>query len=254
MPGIIGLATTASDSSHFDASKTTSSSDEGSMEKMSGSPMMKRLTGLTQRTKAKTVKLLRLDGAAPDNQLKNEGEGSVKRMEKDPAFNSSLLVKKNRVRPGKKADKTLGTFHNIGSAVVHPVKSAKSTVARTTAGQLSKAERPFLSQKADIELLEAYDSLKCTESTGSSKQNTSDEDLESMIGIHRDNIREMEEHRESLRAAWTTIRHVRRVRVVPKRHINFPDNEYFIERDGRGDFLRFDWLKWLGNVFSHAPA
>ena len=224
------------------------------MEKMPGSPMMKRLTGLTQRTKAKTMKLLKLDGAAPDDHSKDYGQGSVNKMEDDPAFNSSLLVKKNPFRPGKTAGKTLGTIQNIGSAVVHPVKSAKSTVTRTTAGQISKAERPFLSQKADIELLEAYDSLKCTESTGSSKQNTSDEDLDSLVGIHRDNVREMEEHRESLRAAWTTIRHVRRVRVVPKRHINFPDNEYPSERDRRGEFARFDWLKWLGYVFLHALA
>ncbi|KAL2047929.1 hypothetical protein ABVK25_011198 [Lepraria finkii] len=51
----------------------------------------------------------------------------------------------------------------------------------------------------------------------------------------------MEVHRESLRAAWTTRRHVRRVRVVPKR---------YVERDDGGNFVRYDWLGWLGQDFS----
>ena len=218
--------------------RQTSSSDDGSMDKMPGPSNKKRLSGF----KAKTKKLFKLDGAVDD--LSEHGEKDpLEGMENNPAFNSSKLIKKRRFRPGKTADKTVSAFQSIGNAVVHPIKSAKSTATRTTAGQLSKAERPFISQKADIEFLQAHDNLRRAESISSSKQGTSDE--ESLIGGHRDKIRELEGHRESLPAAWTTSRHVRRVRVVPKRHFNFSNNGH---RNERQEFVGDDWLKWLGHV------
>lgn len=243
MPSHVVPETSASDASEATNGSEegqTSPSGDGSIEKMPGPSKRKQVSGLTRRTKAKTKKLFKLDAA------EDEGEGPLDNMNHDPAFNSSQLIKKKRFRPGKTADKTLGAIQSIGNAVVHPIKSAKSTATRTTAGQLSKAERPFLSQKADTDFLHAHDNLERAESTRSSEQGTSDEEQESLIGGHRDKIQEMEEQRESLRVAWTTSRHVRRVRVVPKRHINFPDNEYFVERDDRGECVRYDWLKWLG--------
>ena len=228
-----------------------SASDDGSLVKMPAMSKRKGFSGLTRRTKATTKNLLRLDGAPEDGRSEEGGEGLLDDMKHDPAFNSSQLIKKKTVRPGKTAHKTLGAIQSIGNAVVHPMQSARSTVTKTTANQLSKAERPFISQKSDVEFLQAHENLNRAESTSPSKQGTSEEEQESLIGGHRDKIREMEENRESLRAAWTTSRHVRRVRVVPKRQINLPDNECFVERDKHGAFVRYDWLKWLGYVMLH---
>ena len=240
-----------SDASHPNGPKTTveeeiSLSDDGSMDDIPGPTTRKRLSSLTGRTKAKTKKLFSLDGVDADDQSQGNQEDSLDILKNDPAFNSSQLIKKRRFRPAKTADKMLGAVQSLGNTVVHPVKSAKSTATRTTASQLSKAERPFLSQKADIKLLQAHDNLKRAESTSSSKRDMSDEEQDSLIDGHRDRFREMQEHRESLRAAWTTSRHV--VRVVSQRHIIFPDDEYFVERDEHGDFVRYEWLKWLGYV------
>ena len=254
-----GQETSGSDAPHVNAPETangheegqTSLSDDESVDKIPGPSKRTRLSGLTWRTKIKTKKFLRVDDAAVDELSEDEKEGPLDDMKHNPAFNSSQLTKKKRFRPGKSADKTLGAIQSIGNAVIHPIKSAKSTATRTIGGQLSKAERPFLSQKADIDFLQAHDNLKRAESTSSLKPGTSDEEQESLIGDHRGKIREMEEHRESLRAAWTTSRHVRRVRVVPKRHFNFPDNENFVQRNERGEFVRFDWPKWLGYVILH---
>lgn len=248
MPGQETGASDAPETTDGCVEAQTSPSEDGSTEKMLGLSKRKRFSGLTRRTKAKTKKILKLDGAVVDELSKEEEEDPLDNMKIDSAFNSSHFVKKKRLRPGKTADKTLGAIQSIGNAVVHPIRSAKSTATRTTAAQLSKAERPFLSQKADIEFLQAHDNLKRAESISSSKHGTSAGEQDSLIGGHRDKIREMEEHRESLRAAWTTSRHVRRVRVVPKRHVNLPQNEFFVERDERGKFLRYDWLKWLGYV------
>ena len=225
-----------------------SSGDDGSLVKMPAMSKKKRFSGLTRRTKATTKRFLQLDGAPEDGRSEEGVEGLLDDIKHDPSFNSSQLIKKKTLRPGKTAEKTLGAIQSIGNAVVHPMQSARSAVTRTTANQLSKAERPFISQKSDVEFLQAHENLNRAESTSASKLGTSEEEQESLIGGHQSKIREMEDNRESLRAAWTTSRHVRRVRVVPKRQINLPDNEYFVERDNHGAFVRYDWLKWLGYV------
>ena len=227
--------------------QASDSSDDGSIDKIAGSSKRKRLSGLTSRTKAKTKKILKMKGTT-DDQSDSEEEGPLSILEHNPAFNSSELRKRRRFRPGKTAEKALGTMQTVGRVFVHPKDTIKKGATRTTAGQLSKAERPYLSQKANLDFLQAHDDLKQAESTSSSKQATSDEEQDNSIVSQRDKLKEMEEHRESLRVAWITSRHVRRVRVVPKRHINFPKDEYFIERDEGEQVIRYDWLKWLGYV------
>ena len=223
------------------------SSDDASIEGTAGSSKRKRLSGLTSRTKAKTKKILKMKGTT-DDQSDSEEEGPLGILEHNPAFNPSDLRKRRRFRPGKTAEKALGTMQTVGRVFVHPKDTIKKGATRTTAGQLSKADRPYLSQKANLDFLQAHDDLKQAESTGSSKQVTSDEEQDDSVVGQRDRLKKMEEHRESLRVAWITSRHVRRVRVVPKRHINFPKDEYFTEKDEREQVIRYDWLKWLGYV------
>ena len=227
---------------------------DGSSNKTPQSLTKKRLLGLTDRTKAKTKQLFGIDGAALDDESESEDDGVFDPIEHDPAFQMSSLVKKKRFRPSKTADKTKNNIKSLGRAIVHPVDSIKSKATRTTAGQLSKADRPFLSQDADKKYLEAHDDLKRAESTTSSIQGTSDEEQESIVGGHREKLKEIENHREGLRVAWTTSRHVRRVRVVPKRHIGFPSfpkEDDFTEKDAPWYSRRYDWLKWLGHVRCH---
>ena len=231
----------------FGVSKDRESSDDESVDKMPGPSKRSRLSGLATIAKAKTKKILQIHGATSD-QGASEGEGPLSALEHNPAFNCSDLQKRRCFRPGKTAEKTLGTVQTMGRVFVHPKDTIKRGATRTTAGQLSKAERPYLSQKANLEFLQAHDDLKQAESIGSSRQVTSDDEEDDYIDKQQDKVREMEAHRESLRVAWTTSRHVRRVRVVPKRHVNVPENEYFVERNEGGELVRYDWLKWLGYV------
>ena len=214
---------------------------------MPGPSKRKRLSGLTSRTKAKTKKILRIK-STNDGDSESEEDGPLGTLEHNPAFNPSVLQKRRHFRPGKTAGKAIGAIQTIGNAVVHPKHAITQGATRTAAGQLSKAERPYLSQKSNLELLQAHDDLQQAESTSSSRQVTSDEEQDTLVASRRERIKEMEAHRESLQAAWTTSRHVRRVRVVPKRHIKFPDKEYFVERDENGNVLGYDWLSWLGYV------
>ena len=189
-----------------------------------------------------------MDGATFDVQAVSDDAGALGDIERNPAFHTSTLEKKRRFRPGKTADKTLHNIKSVGKAIIHPVDSIKSKATRTTAGQLSKADRPYLSQKADLQYLEAHDNLTRAVSSSPSSHATSDEDQDAIVGSHQNKVREIEAHRESLRAAWTTSRHVRRVRVVPKRHLNVPEHDFFVEKDANGQYVRYRWLEWLGYV------
>ena len=167
-------------------------------------------------------------------------------MEKNPAFQIGQLAEKRHTTPRGVAGRTLGTMQSIAKSVIRPKKTIKSKATRTTASQLSKVERPYLSREADLEFLQAHDDLMRAESAGSSGEHTSDEHAGRVIEDHRNKVRELEAHRESLRAAWTTSRHVRRVKVIPTRAYPFPKKRYFENRDHEGNVTSLDWLTWIG--------
>ena len=209
-----------------------------------------RLSGLTSRTETKTRKFLSMKSGDCDASL-TEDSRVLGRLAHNPVFAISKLDKRKKFKPGKKAGRALETFQAIGHAVVHPKDGLKKGATRTTAGQLSKVDRPYLSREADLKFLQAHDDLDSARSHASSRRRISDEglgDFDSIVDSHRTKIRDMEEYRESLKVAWFTSRHVRRVRVVPKRHMNFPNDEYFAKRNDKGEMMGFDWLDWLGHV------
>lgn len=220
-------------------------SDDGSVDNLSLSKT-KRLSRLAKRAKVKTKKLLKVDGAATNIDAANDEDGPLQAINQDPAFNPGQITKSKQTSPSVAAEKTRDVVKSVGSAIAHPKDAIKGKITRTTAGQLSKTDRPYLSKNADLDYLRAHDNLKSAESTSSSRGETSDEDNGATVGHHKDKLREIEAQRESLRAAWTTSRHVRRVRVVPKRQINLPQDDFFVQRDANGHYVRYDWLKWLG--------
>ena len=224
----------------------------GILNRMDGGAKRKKLRAFTNKTKAKTKKFLKFeDGELTSEGSVNEDHGILQNLERDPAFNQNEFSKQKRWHDGGTSHRSMGTLGSIATTVAHPVKAIKSKATRTTAGQLSKVERPFISQKADLEFLEAHDKLYNVESSRSSNQATSDSEGDNVVMANRERIKEMQEHRESLRVAWTTSKHVRRVRVVPKRQMEFPDNDSFIRKDSDGK--HFDWLSWLGYVGLQSP-
>ena len=170
-------------------------------------------------------------------------------LEHDPAFNPGKELNKEHTSLGAIVNKTATTFQTVGRCIVHPKDTVKSKLTKTTARQLSKTGRPYLSQKSDFEFLQAYDNLNGAESTSSSMQDNMEGEYDTIVNVRRDRLREMEAHRESLQVAWTTSRHVRRVRAVPKHHVLLPKAEQFAERNARGKLVRYNWLEWLGYVW-----
>ncbi|KAI4242910.1 MAG: hypothetical protein L6R40_003783 [Gallowayella cf. fulva] len=180
-----------------------------------------------------------------------DGGLATQALKEDPAFNPHLLDTKQRHKKDLAA-KVQENLQTAAASILHPKRGAKGKAARSTAGRLSRVERPYISQNMDIEFLEAHDNLSQAQSDALSGKNTLDEEAGSATGDCRERVEHLEAQRESIRAAHTMRRHVQRVRVVPKRHINLPAEDCFVERDDNGQRVRYDWLKWLGyNLLYH---
>ncbi|KAL8793083.1 MAG: hypothetical protein Q9195_004289 [Heterodermia aff. obscurata] len=210
---------------------------------------MELFRSLKSKTKEKTKKLVSVNDAKLFSGTLHESDDIMDQITGDPAFNPGAIEDQRRrsKREGVKA--ALDSMSSFATSLSSPKDAIKGKAARTMAGKLSKAERPYLSHGADIEFLDANDNLSRAESSLSSRQVTSDEELEDLIGGHRDKVNGMKAHRESLRVGYATSRHVKRVRVVPKRHLDFPTREPFFRslREG-GTPKKYDWLKWVGHI------
>ena len=207
------------------------------------------LRSLKSKTKEKMKQLLGVTDAKTVGDTLHESDDITDQITGDPAFNPGVIENQRRRSKRERAKATLDSVSSFATGLSSPKNAIKGKATRTTAGKLSKVERPYLSHDADIEFLEASDNLSRAEPSLSSGQVTSDEDLKDLIGGHRAKLNEMRAHRESLRLSHATSRHVNRVRVVPKRHLDFPKWEAFFRSHGEGGtFNKYDWLKWIGHV------
>lgn len=204
-----------------------------------------RLCSLKQKAKAKTKSLLTINDAKTP-----EGEDDVAvNLQGDPAFNPGFLRDKQKKSKRESVVSAAAGLSAVATSIISPKDAIKGKATRTTAGKLSKVQRPYLSKDADLEFLEAHNRLDRVESSRSSRQTTSDDDRDSLIEGHKLKIEELKAHRESLHVAWTTTRFVTRARVVPKRHLDFPDRSVFVKNTKeKRSWARYDWLKWIGHV------
>ena len=209
-----------------------------------------RLRNLRHKAKEKTKKLLNIDDAEVQDGEVEVGEN----INRDPAFNPEFLQDKQQKTKREGATSAAASLGAVMTSIVNPKDAIKGKATRTTAGKLSKIQRPYISKDADLEFLEAHNRLDEAESSRSSKQATSDDDEDSLVEDHKGRIEAMKAHRESLRVAWTTTRFVTRVRVVPKRHLDFPNRDAFLKNtEEKSIWARYDWLKWIGHVRVPSP-
>ena len=209
---------------------------------------LRSIRSLKSKTMEKTKQLLGVTDAKTVGSTLHESDDITDQITGDPAFNPGAIENQRRRSKRERAKSTLDSVSSFATSLSSPKNAIKGKATRTTAGKLSKVERPYLSHDVDIELLEASNNLSRTEPSLSSGQVTSDEDLKDHIGGHREKFNEMRAHRESLRLGHAISRHVNRVRVVPKRHLDFPKCEPFFRSHGEGTFKKYDWLKWIGHA------
>lgn len=162
----------------------------------------------------------------------------------NPAFNIAML--EDKPEHGVAATLALKPVHALeaaGKFIAHPINSAK----RSAAGKVTVAEHPYLPEGMDKELLQAHhDSEHVTADTRSSLLTSEEEaDLEES----KEKIHELQTRRETLRTAWVTGKHVRRVKAVilPLVPVK-PRSEDFNEYDQNGNFVRWNWEMYTGQV------
>ncbi|KAL9006589.1 MAG: hypothetical protein Q9188_000626 [Gyalolechia gomerana] len=229
------------------------SSDQSSQQHdMNGSLSFsrKKLRQLASKTKKTTKRLV--NAPVQQTELQNmsyNNDRSSPILEGDAAFNVDQLNTEHRSEKGVAA-KIQVNLRAVAAGIMHPKQGIKGKATRSTAGRLSRMERPYLSRTMDMEFLEAHDHLSRAQSLTSSTRNTSEEEPNLWGDDCKERVEQLEAQRESLRAAYTTSRLVHRVRVVPKRHINLPGTKRFEVRDSQGKYVGYDWLKWIGYDFS----
>ncbi|KAL8835685.1 MAG: hypothetical protein Q9170_003224 [Blastenia crenularia] len=202
----------------------------------------RKLQQIIHKTEAATKRLLKQDR---QEDLPDNDDQSRQMLHEDAAFNLDRLDTEHQSGKGTVA-KLQVNLHTVVKGIKHPKQGIKSKATRSAAGRLSRVERPYLSKAMDTELLEAHDHLSRAQFIASSADKISKEDPDPWGDGCKERVEQLEARRESLRAAYTTSRLVRRVRVVPKRHINFPGEDYFIVKDDQGNVATYDWLKWIG--------
>ncbi|MCJ1471138.1 hypothetical protein MMC07_009786 [Pseudocyphellaria aurata] len=207
---------------------------------------MQKLRGLSIKAKQKARKVLHVDSTENGHMSEESDAPSI--LERDPAFNPGMLNQQKSANTDMSVTKACDTLRSVAAAVVHPKDSLKNKATKATASKLSKTQRPYLSQEADLDFLNTHDELNRAQSTRLSMQGTSDGEMDSLTNDRKSKVAEMEEHRESLRVAWITSRHVNRVRVIPKRHVEFPSPKIFETGDNQGRPERFEMLNWLGHI------
>ncbi|KAL8711770.1 MAG: hypothetical protein Q9220_003941 [cf. Caloplaca sp. 1 TL-2023] len=180
-----------------------------------------------------------------------KGDHAARLLEKDAAFKTELLHTEHRSGKGLGA-KIRVNAQAVVDGVKHPIAGFKGKAARSTASQLSKLERPYLSKDMDMQYIEAYDNFVQQSSEASSCANDAAEvAVGSSDDQHKRRLELLETQREGFRAAYTTTRFVQRVsRVNPRRLSKFPNVGGVRMETGNQERFKYGWMEWIGNVGS----
>ncbi|KAL9586498.1 MAG: hypothetical protein Q9212_000858 [Teloschistes hypoglaucus] len=205
---------------------------------------LRHLAGKTKRMTKKVFSTTERHDRQQD--LVQDDDPATKVLEDDAAFNLKQLNTKHQSDKGL-ATKAKVNFQAIAAGLANPREAVKGKAVRSTAGRLSRMERPYLSKEMDHELLEAHDNLSRMQSSASSRT-SSGNDADLSDDECKERVEQLEARRESLRVAYTTSQFVRRVRVVPKRHADYPRQGDFVAKGVAQDGAINEWLIWIGHV------
>ncbi|MCJ1394472.1 hypothetical protein MMC18_007350, partial [Xylographa bjoerkii] len=203
----------------------------------------KKEPGLRARAKEKTKSILHIRSHEDPVDLEDDQthDRVLSNIDDDPAFHPNQVVdeaEKQQQKPGSAVDKNLHNLHSVGRAIIHPRKTAQSKAHRKTAQQLARMQRPQLSDVADLEFLEAQETIDAGTKDTSVNGNSAGLSAQEKAKL-------LEAHRDSTLVAWTT-KHIDRVAAIHKLQIKWPDAEAFIHRDEKGNVVRYRWERWLG--------
>ncbi|RDW85209.1 hypothetical protein BP6252_02799 [Coleophoma cylindrospora] len=206
-----------------------------------------RIKSLKGRAKVATKKALKIDPQGPVDAEQNPYDAALGEINESPAFNSAKFLEATHIGASSKADQAISLVQSTIDAIIHPRKAITAKATRTTAGSLAKS-RPQLSRQCDLDFLQAHDELsRAVSSRGARDDEEAVARKNSNIEDRQRQVRDLERKRESMRAAWVTGRHVKRVRSVNKEPEPLPGADHFEKKDDCGAD-EFQWHIWLGRV------
>lgn len=209
--------------------------------------------GLRSKAKAKAKRLLRIDdddSSSENNEEEQFFDSVVEEIHQSPAFDAAKVLNTSSLGNGSRIKRTKNILQGTADAIVHPVASIKSKATKKTAGKLAKS-RPYLSNQAKFDFLEAHDALQqAKDDQHSSDDGGVNEGNLDKIDYYENKVHTLERDREEIRVAWVTNRHVHRVRVVDTTPAPFPSDQYFEALDDHG-YAEFKWEKYIGYKLLH---
>ena len=204
-----------------------------------------RVRNLARRTKEKTKSILKLDDASEPDSESEWKDGDIFA---DPAFNPNIVLDAPSPRRDKEGvSDAKEKLIAVRTVLAHPRRAIRDKATKSTAGQMSKVQRPFLSGDQDHDLLAAHDNLSQVRSSRSS-YHTGDSDAGGEDEFRaRLKVEQVEENRDSAKIAWVIGRHVQRVRRVQKRS-DRPRKQHFMEAGPGAGERQVRWDKWIGKL------
>lgn len=236
-----------SDLDSYNASETHSQSLDDDVETPT---KRQRIRALGQKIKSVPHRvLMRADIVGQAQPQMDADNKDIPGVTDNPNFNVGLLA--DQPQHGtivSIASKATEVFGDAKQFIAHPVHKAK----RTAASSVTVSEAPYLSQDADNELIKAHDELdeardRAAGAHTNSTEPESDGGWEVLEKKHK--IHELEARRETLKSAWATAKHVRRVKAVRLPFVGIkPKEEDFNEFDDQGNFVRWKWEMYIGRA------
>ncbi|TIA72814.1 hypothetical protein D6C83_00795 [Aureobasidium pullulans] len=196
-----------------------------------------KVKSLGRETKAKTKNLLHLNKHSltrEEEATEGQEDDPYGDIRHDPAFDPSQLV----TQKPSLSTRIAGGFTNGVKIIIHPQDAAKKLAASKAAVQ----DRPYLSEEADKEFLDAHDSLSRAKTSASRSNKSGDHEA---VDDQRERVKKIEALRQSRKVAWTTSRHFRRALVFPKRDFPPPAKEDFYYVDEKTGTRRLDYIAWM---------
>lgn len=226
----------------------SSASESGSVHASTHRPKRQFLKQLGSRIKqAPKSTLLRMSGIddtrnGTDRHMDAKSE-EIEGITDNPAFNTGEVLKKQE--DDDDHDRSLAqSLSSKARGILQPHQKAKEKAAQ----KFRPTQHPFLTPKADRELLDAHEDLRQEgfEEEGQ-ETNPNPERLNKQIA----KVNKLESERADMKDAWITSRHVHRARISRSGLVAFPDGKDYRVLDEQGRFMRFQWERYFGHILLH---
>lgn len=188
-----------------------------------------------------------------DESPSDDESALVAELQEDPGLNPSQANPSARYEEEHgKGEKTKKLLKTVAETIAHP-KEAIHKHSHKKAAAVLATSRPVIPKKNDQEFLEASDRVEGRD-MGAGAQQQDSGGLESGEGDddQADDVKELQDlmgERDSLRVAWTTDLHLRRVAAVERNVRRLPKLVDFEVLDDDGSKM-IQWDKFIGTVRS----